>query len=438
MTKGEIDRLGDLIRVESTKLNNVTLEKLEDYRKKFKNPLADIFNIICQKRHKIGRDIIVTYRIKRIESIINKLIRYPEMRFSRMGDIGGCRIIVKNNLDVYKIKEIIEERFIIQKENDYIKTPQEDGYKSLHLYVSINDYPETIEVQIRNIEDHNWSTLVEISDLIFDSGIKEYHKDKILLEFHKLLGNINELNFNQAKKIADIEKSYKYFESLNKIFSKNYLDVREQWLEIEHKSYFKYFLIESKKNETPKIEAFSNFTEAENAYFEKYKYSNNSHVVLTHLQKPEFNQVSIAYSNYILTTHDFEYKILSILEKVVFEYLKNRKLWQFYFYYSYYQKIRFFKIKSYLNELETSYLILESKPIGSQKKLRRKYDEWKKDLRTEMKNYIALDKKFVHEFRKIYPNSSAITKLIVKNIIKYTSWKFNRRVGKEIKSLKKM
>jgi ppGpp synthetase/RelA/SpoT-type nucleotidyltranferase len=111
--------------------------------------------------------------------------------FSRMWDIGGCRCILKDENSVYKLKSIIENDKSLEviKEYDYIKEPQVDGYKSVHLFVKHTCSDKVIEVQLRSLENHNWATLVEISDLLFDSKLKEYGQDKKLLEFHKLLSN---------------------------------------------------------------------------------------------------------------------------------------------------------------------------------------------------------------------------------------------------------
>lgn len=436
MTKGEIDRLGNKIRGSSKKLSEETLNELEDYRKVYKLPLSYIFNLICKKRYKISRDIIVTFRIKRFESIINKLDRYPNMRFSRMWDIGGCRCIVKNNEEVYKLRNLIIDNFKLIKENDYIINPQEDGYRGLHLYVSNIESEEIIEIQIRNLEDHNWSTLVEISDLIFDAGLKEYKRDKRLLEFHRLLSKVKTIDYFEAKKIVDIERTYFYLENLSKTFSKNYLEVRAQWMEIEHNSAFKYFLIEAKKDEIPKISAFKNFSEAESLYYEKYKKSDKSNIVLTHLPKPVFKQISIAYSNYILSMHNFEDQIQNVLEKVILKALEEERFWKFNYYFSYYQRIRLNKIKNYLKELEHSTLFLESRNSSIKNKLRKKFQEWKQDIRTEINDQVSLDKRFIYEFKKVYPQSTAFTKIIVKNILKYNSWKFSREINKEIEKLK--
>ena len=69
------------------------------------------------------------------------------------------------------------------------------------------------------------------------------------------------------KFIAKILTNYNYFENLSKEFTRNYLRVRNRWLELEMRQNHKFFLIETKKGETPKIDSFSLFNRAEEEYF---------------------------------------------------------------------------------------------------------------------------------------------------------------------------
>lgn len=187
LTKGQIDKLGDKIREQRNSLEDLTLGELQEYRTSHKETLSQVFNTLCRTTRKITSDSIVTYRIKRFESIIGKLSRYPDMKFSRMWDIGGCRCILRNNKEVYRLKELIENELTVRKVYDYIEKPQSEGYKSLHLFVCVPDDDKVIEVQLRNQQDHNWATLVEITDLLFDAKLKEYGQNKELLRFHYLL-----------------------------------------------------------------------------------------------------------------------------------------------------------------------------------------------------------------------------------------------------------
>ena len=113
--------------------DNDLLDDLQFYRTSFKDSLSRVFNILCENS-KFRRDAIVTYRIKRIDSIIRKLDRIPTMKLDRMWDIAGCRCILPTNKQVEKLHQILKKEFTIKKVNDYRKIPQTGGYKSLHLY----------------------------------------------------------------------------------------------------------------------------------------------------------------------------------------------------------------------------------------------------------------------------------------------------------------
>lgn len=47
-----------------------------------------------------GAPVIVSQRLKRSPTILNKLGRYPAMKYSRMEDIGGCRAILPGRSEV--------------------------------------------------------------------------------------------------------------------------------------------------------------------------------------------------------------------------------------------------------------------------------------------------------------------------------------------------
>jgi putative GTP pyrophosphokinase len=385
MTKGEIDRLGDRIRTSNKEIDDLTLENLQEYRVSHKETLSQIFNSLCSLAHRVNKVSIITYRLKRFESIISKLNRYPDMKFSRMWDVAGCRCIFSNNDHVYRFKKLIEEHstLIIKKEYDYINDPQETGYKSLHLFLTIPNSPVTIEVQIRNQIDHNWATLVEITDLLFDAQLKEYSKDKKLLEFHFLLSKRDNLELNERRIIADAIRSYKYFKKLSEVFTKNYLQVRKRWVEIESQG-GQYYLIETRKDEVPKIFAFKNAIDAENGYFNTYKSTRNANIVLTHLPVPNYNHISTAYSNYLLTFHSFLIDCFDILGSLLEESLKNRKYLAFIKYFLLYNEITLDHNRNLLSEIDQIERLNENKGTSKRSKLRKSEKEWIRDLNRQV------------------------------------------------------
>ena len=232
-TKGEYNRLGERIRLSPDSISPEDLAMLQTLRLSYKNILSSVFNILVEECRKVDKKMgITTYRVKRIESIISKLQREPKMQLSRMSDVAGCRCILYSNDKVYALKEQLEKRLCVKTVNDYIAYPKPNGYKSLHLIVStFEDTSKTIEIQLRSTSDHNWATLVEISDLVYQTKIKELGHDGDLGEFHRLLSHINEASFSidTKRKIIDIANRYSYLQKISNIFTKNYIDVRNKW-----------------------------------------------------------------------------------------------------------------------------------------------------------------------------------------------------------------
>ncbi|MDO5146361.1 MAG: RelA/SpoT domain-containing protein [Eubacteriales bacterium] len=120
----------------------------------------------------------VVQRLKRMESIVDKLERFPTMRLSSMQDLGGCRIIVDSVEEVYQTVEVCKEHLsglTLLRETDYMKEPRSSGYRSYHM---IYEYKEGdcngifLEIQVRTKVQHSWATSVEI----LGNGMGENYK----------------------------------------------------------------------------------------------------------------------------------------------------------------------------------------------------------------------------------------------------------------------
>lgn len=433
ISKGAVDKLGIRIREELPKLHESTLSQLQDYRTSHNEVLTQTFNFLCELSKKTHPTTIVTYRIKRIESITGKLIRYPKMRFSQMGDIGGCRCIMKSNNDVYKLEKLINEspNFEIVKKYDYIKEPQKTGYRALHLFLKKCNQEKIIEVQLRNLVDHNWATLVEITDLLFDSKLKEYGQNEELLQFHLLLSNIQQLTLDDKKRIVTILQKYNYFETLSGVFSRNYVKVRRQWFEIENQHNHRFFMIETTKSDVPKILSFQNGEDAEMHYLDVYKQNQNANIVVTHLQRPNYNQISIAYSNYVLTFHTFLNECFKILESVIIEDLKKRSYREYFKHFSQYNSLNF----THISNLYTESLEIDSYANEKRNRkagVRKKEKEWIGDIEKQVKKSQERSRKLSVEYRKNMPES-VIGRFIVKNITNHLIGQFSTKIKSLIK-----
>lgn len=338
----EYKKLGDRIRSNPKDISDEDYLMLQELRLTYKDPLAVIFTSIEKMAYKVDANCICTYRVKRIESIISKLIRFPEMQVNRAEDIAGCRCIMTSTDQVYQLYNKIQknqDRLPYEVKgviHDYIEQPKESGYKSVHLNVTLRDDNRRVEIQLRALEHHNWATLVEITDLLYASKLKEYG-NKVspdLFDFHFLMSkDLQELSKDDMYRIADIMISRSYIMKLGEVFARNYLDVREKWNKLKLQNNH-FFLIATDSEGMPDFAGFLDFEEAEKAYFDRFTNNrDNENIVLTHLRKTDFTKISIAYSNYFLTFNNTIIKILKCLSEAVVGSYKQNKIKQFDRYY---------------------------------------------------------------------------------------------------------
>ena len=111
-------------------------------------------------------------RVKSPESIMAKLLKKGlpltlESAMQNVNDIAGVRVVCSYIDDVYRVAEMVERQqdLEIVKRQDYIKTPNYNGYRSLHLdlrvpvYLSNRTEQVLAEVQIRTIAMDFWASL---------------------------------------------------------------------------------------------------------------------------------------------------------------------------------------------------------------------------------------------------------------------------------------
>lgn len=110
------------------------------------------------------QEAVVSYRLKRMHSIVRKLQRdNNRFKLGALDDIGGCRLIVGSVREVYEAAQILDSLLETWKSKDYIAEPQRSGYRSYHaIYkVPVDGITYRIEVQIRTRLQHLWATGVE-------------------------------------------------------------------------------------------------------------------------------------------------------------------------------------------------------------------------------------------------------------------------------------
>ena len=114
----------------------------------------------------------ISSRVKSNQSIIGKMIRRGipltiENMEKQIQDIAGIRIICSYEDDIYHLADALlrQDNVTLLKRKDYIANPKPNGYRSLHLIVSVPVYfadqkrDVPVEVQIRTIAMDFWASL---------------------------------------------------------------------------------------------------------------------------------------------------------------------------------------------------------------------------------------------------------------------------------------
>lgn len=111
-------------------------------------------------------------RLKSPESIYEKLERkgYPitvESIREHLTDVAGLRVICSFPDDIYRLADLVtsQDDILLLRRKDYIKNPKSNGYRSLHLILSVPIFLSNekkymkAEVQFRTIAMDFWASL---------------------------------------------------------------------------------------------------------------------------------------------------------------------------------------------------------------------------------------------------------------------------------------
>lgn len=111
-------------------------------------------------------------RLKKFPSIMEKLERkgYEVSVTSieeNLDDIAGVRVICSFEEDVYNLADALlrQDDIVLIEKKDYIECPKPNGYRSLHLIVSVPIFLDNekrimkVEIQLRTIAMDCWASL---------------------------------------------------------------------------------------------------------------------------------------------------------------------------------------------------------------------------------------------------------------------------------------
>lgn len=111
-------------------------------------------------------------RLKSMDSILEKLKRRglpfsAEAIEENLSDVAGVRVICSFVQDIYALADCLlrQDDITLVRRKDYIKSPKESGYRSLHLIVEVPIFLMNqkrnmkVEIQLRTIAMDFWASL---------------------------------------------------------------------------------------------------------------------------------------------------------------------------------------------------------------------------------------------------------------------------------------
>lgn len=192
-TVPEYDRLtvkaaGKVLAKPTKELNDEIVHSVDiaiNWRASHAYPMLAFYLTLQRRAKKISSQAEPVQRLKRFPSIIRKL-RDPNHNIflHQMQDIGGCRVILPALEHVHALEMKYRNSKWAHKLDsckDYIESPKESGYRSLHLIYKYcayrNGFPSPynglkIEIQLRTKLQHMWATAVEAADIFTGQALK--------------------------------------------------------------------------------------------------------------------------------------------------------------------------------------------------------------------------------------------------------------------------
>lgn len=161
------------------------VDVLMEFRASHSTPLTKANNGLRSMMATAGVDGRPTQRLKRVPTIIDKLVRYPSMALVKMQDIGGCRAVCADIAQLRRLEQRVRRSRPPVSEFDYINKPKPSGYRAVHLVVEYDG--RLIEIQLRTGPMDEWAVVQErVGDWI-GTDLKSGKGPSEVLELMKLL-----------------------------------------------------------------------------------------------------------------------------------------------------------------------------------------------------------------------------------------------------------
>lgn len=160
---------------------------LDERRADREGYIETVLQVLREEIEKQGIKAEVTGRPKHIYSIWRKM-KKKGLDFHELFDVRAARVLVERVADCYTVLGIVHTlwRPIKSEFDDYIASPKENNYQSLHTAV-IGPEEKTLEVQIRTWEMHEHSEYGFASHWSYKEGRSDQKFQKQINSLRRLL-----------------------------------------------------------------------------------------------------------------------------------------------------------------------------------------------------------------------------------------------------------
>lgn len=305
-------------------------EILDNWRASHEYPIQSMLGYYRKKAIEIDPTSIIVRRLKRTPSILAKLNREAGMKLDRMEDIGGCRIVVSNKKQVYKVRDAIVDgrtRNTLRRQRDYIKYPKDSGYRGIHLVYRYSGQKtkfsaHSIELQIRSKVQHAWATAVEVVGTFTGQGLKASQGHNSWLKFFKLasiaFADIENKSLAKNANSSERLELIKYIERLGVLHKLRAFAVSTRHLGSDKKNKDDYFLLVLEVDKS-NIGVMRFPREDINSATKKYaelerEYRDNKDKDVVLVSAESVHGLKKAYPNYFADTTEFTKNIERVIE----------------------------------------------------------------------------------------------------------------------------
>ena len=155
-TDDEIDALGERLRQGAPPSNRAERTMYRIYQRN----LTSLRESLERELQDLAPDAEIGSRTKRLETVVAKLQRRPDLALSQVTDLAGCRIIVSTNAEQRAIVSQLLAIYDVQQVDDKSEDPK-FGYRAVHLDIRYRGQLMEVQVQTRN--QHLWQTVSELA-----------------------------------------------------------------------------------------------------------------------------------------------------------------------------------------------------------------------------------------------------------------------------------